>query len=248
MTDTLRTFTKEYGGKGTEVSKFRKYRHRSQVLMLLGIVWFWAGLLKQIKEPLSFIPYIDYTVFLPTIILILLAIFLRKTSQDLKVDSNEAAYYDIAAAINSKNNDDIDQALDHIRKLKKETSYNNNTCFSKGTEQKIEEYYERLNDSESPDSILDKTFEDFFTTLVNEIEEEDELGEILGEVSAGQSDEFEGSVLVDAFSRLELGGWSYAAMLFAMLSLAAFHFIGKDFGYYTGILLLTVIQIISSQQ
>lgn len=247
MNQKLNDFAQEYKDIGTETSKYRKYRERYSASIVFGIISFLLALLEPVKSLFSSFPYPNYAPFLPACILFLVAFVIFLGRRDMDVGTRDVTYYEIASSIEAMKNNNVDGVLDHLNKFKDEANRNSNDIFSQTTEKRIEEYYNKVNKSDNPAGVLEETFNDFMNGIIRELSKEDELDQILEEISPKTNEEFEGSVLVDATRQIDIDVWSTLTVLAIVGSILVFNTVGKDTGYYTAVISLSAIQILSNR-
>ena len=246
MRDSLEQFANEYRDKGTRISKFKKYRERFSVSVVFGIIFLVATLFQEYKSLFQGLPYSDYIPYIPGAVLLTIGLIIYLGKRDMDVGTADITYYEIASAISAMEENDVDRTLNHIDELKTEVNRNENGLFSEQTASRIESYHNRLDESQNLEGVLNNTFEDFFENLIQELSEENEMDEILQDISTENDDEFEGSVLLDSIRRLDM--WSGLTIVAVLGSLLVFNIVGKDSGYYVAIISLTAIQILGDRQ
>lgn len=248
MRESLIKFAEENQKNGTEISKYKKYRKRFALSATFGILLLVATLTSQFRGLFSGLPYSDYMPLLPGLSLMVIAVLLYLGRRDIDINTDVITYHEIAAAINSMSEKDIDEVLIHIENLKDEVKRSENELFSAQTTEQTVSYHHRLQDSQNPEGVLEETFEGFFDRLISQLSEEDEIDEILENLSTESDNEFQGSVVMDSLRRLQVGVWSILTIFAVVLSLIIFNVVGQNEGYYSAIIALTVIQILSGRR
>lgn len=248
MRDSLQQFAKEYGDGGTRISKFKKYRQRYSVSVVFCILFLTATLFHQYSSLFQGLPYPEYIQYAPGIGLLAIAFLLYLGKRDIDTSTEDITYYELASAIESMQDENVGATLNHIGEVKSEVNRSGNGVFSEQKVERIESYHDRIDNSQNPEGILDDTFEDFFDNLIRELSEENEMDMILEDISTESEDEYEGSVLLDSIRRLRLDMWTALTFIAVVGSLLVFKIVGKDSGYFSAIVSLTAIQILSERR
>ena len=91
------------------------------------------------------------------------------------------------------------------------------------------------------DTAIDDKFESFAVALVREVK----AGESLNEVTSSMSDseQFEGSVMVDAAQNIGIRSFQIAPFGIVGISAGVYFLVDKDAGYAIGMLLLSALGI-----
>ena len=181
MNQQLSEFLNQYEGESSNtISKFKKYRNAhlggfglSLVLTIVTVI---------LHEVVGFrpaeLPYSRVILYLLPVLALVAWFVTYLGYRDIDMSYKRVTIYEIAEAIKCYNNEDFDSVFKHVENLEDEVTYSSNNVFSEEKQQRISEYYERLDNNDSKNDVINESFVEFATILINDIADENKLAEI----------------------------------------------------------------------